>query len=163
VCATAPLVRGDATYLVTGGTGALGLQVAGWLARMGARHLVLVSRSGLPAPEARVQEWRSNGIEVVVHRADVARRDDVAALMTAIEGMPPLRGVIHAAGVLADAALVNLTPERLHAVLAPKATAAWHLHELTRQAPLDFFVLFSSLASVTGSPARATTRRRTPV
>jgi acyl transferase domain-containing protein/NADPH:quinone reductase-like Zn-dependent oxidoreductase/acyl carrier protein len=149
------LIRGDATYLVTGGTGALGLQVAGWLVRRGARHIALVSRNGAPhAASASLREWRDKGVEVRILTADVSRRDQMERVFSSLAEMPPLRGVVHAAGILSDATLLNLTPERFQAVWAPKAAGAWNLHELTLQSPLKFFILFSSLASITGSPGQ---------
>jgi len=146
-------VRPDATYLVTGGLGALGLVVAEWLVEQGARHLALVGRS---APSAAAQtvldRLMAAGAQVAVHRADVSRRDDLARVLTAIDGsMPPLRGVIHLAAVLDDGVLLQQTVDRFHKVLASKAEGAWHLHTLTRERQLDWFVLFSSISAIFGS------------
>jgi acyl carrier protein len=91
----------------------------------------------------------------MVAQADVARKEQVAGVLASIdEALPPLRGIIHAAGVLDDGLLLNLDRERLAAVMAPKVEGAWNLHALTLNRPLDFFVLFSSVASVLGSPGQ---------
>jgi NAD(P)-dependent dehydrogenase (short-subunit alcohol dehydrogenase family)/acyl carrier protein len=151
------VVRGDATYMLTGGLGGLGLRTARWLVDRGARSLVLVGRSA-PSPEARaaVGEMEALGARVVARQADVSRREDVSRLIAemASDG-PPLRGVIHAAGVLDDGALLGTTWPRMVPVLAAKAGGAWHLDRATRDLPLDFFVMYSSVASVFGSPGQA--------
>jgi acyl transferase domain-containing protein len=155
--APADLVRGDATYLVTGGTGALGLLVARWLVDRGARHLLLISRRGAgDIAERKLRELRDAGVQVRVAPADVS--DDVIVgqvLSDAAASMPPLAGVVHAAGVLDDATLRTLDANRLLAVLQPKVAGAWTLHMLTACLPLDFFVMFSSFAGVLGSPGQA--------
>src|SRR5262249_21952592 len=131
--------RAEATYLVTGGLGALGLRVARWLSERGARHLVLAGRRGVTgAAEAAVEELRQGGVHVLVVRADVAVAEDVERLLKEIgERMPPLRGVVHAAGVLDDGVLLQQSWERFEKVLAPKVAGAWNLHRLTREMPLD--------------------------
>jgi len=150
-------LRSDATYLITGGHGGLGIAVARWLVEKGARHLVLLSRSGASAAgEALASELAPQGATVRTVRADVSAETDVARALAEIrDAMPPLRGVIHAAGVLDDHLLVNLNAETFHRVLAPKVLGAWNLHTLTSGLPLDFFILFSSVASVLGSPGQA--------
>ncbi|MEZ0362621.1 SDR family NAD(P)-dependent oxidoreductase [Mycobacterium sp. pUA109] len=150
-------IRADGSYLITGGLGALGLQLAGWLVEHGARHLVLMGRSGASeSAQATVQQLRAHGADVHLVRGDVTRAQDVAAALDRIAAsMPPLRGVLHAAGTVDDALVAYLDERQLRGVLAPKVKGAWHLHALTRDAPLDFFVLFSSAASVLGSPGAA--------
>jgi NAD(P)-dependent dehydrogenase (short-subunit alcohol dehydrogenase family)/aryl carrier-like protein len=146
-------VSADATYLVTGGLTGFGLAAAQWLLQQGARHLVLASRRGLDTPgaEAEVAVMQQSGAEIVVHQTDVSDSAQVAGMIQRIEQtMPPLRGVVHAAMVLDDCQLLNLTPERWHRVQAPKATGAWNLHLQTQHLPLDFFVCFSSMSSVFG-------------
>lgn len=142
-------LRGDRTYLVTGGTGGMGLKVARWLGEKGARHLVLTGRSGatrVPADELAAVE--ASGARVTVRAADAANPQQMRAVFTEIEqAMPPLAGVIHVAGIFDDRVLMGHDWARFEKVLAPKVRGGWVLHELTRDLPLDFFVLFSSGAS----------------
>ncbi|MFC9249733.1 type I polyketide synthase, partial [Streptomyces sp. NPDC057136] len=148
----------DGTVLITGGTGSLGALVARHLvAEHGVRQLVLTSRRGLDAPgavELRA-ELAGLGAEVTVAACDVSDREALAALLASVPVEHPLTGVVHAAGVLDDSLLVSLTPERVDAVFRPKADAAWHLHELTRDLGLRAFVLFSSAAGVLGNLGQA--------
>jgi short-subunit dehydrogenase/acyl carrier protein len=144
----------QATYLITGGLGSLGLQVAEWLVSRGARHLVLMGRRGAAATVAQeaVRRWQEAGVYVRVARADIARVHELQSVLTEIQAsMPPLRGVIHAAGILDDGILMQQQWARFAAVLAPKIAGAWNLHVLTQELQLDYFVLFSSAASVLGS------------
>ena len=144
------------TYLISGGAGGLGLAVAQWLVERGARYLVLMGRSGASAvAQAAIDAMTETGAAVQVVKADVAQAEQVAQVLDEIrESMPPLRGIIHAAGVLDDGILLQLTPERFRKVMAPKIDGAWNLHQLTLDDPLDYFVLFSSGASVLGSPGQ---------
>ncbi|WSK84176.1 type I polyketide synthase [Amycolatopsis sp. NBC_01286] len=139
------------TVLVTGGTGALGGQVAEWLAANGAEHLVLTSRSGATAPGA--EELRAKltalGVEVTIAACDVADRDALAALLDGLD----LTAVVHTAGVLDDGVISALTDDRFDDVLRPKLDAALALHELTGD--LDAFVLFSSFAGTVGHAGQA--------
>src|SRR5262249_484460 len=103
-------IRGEATYLITGGLGGLGLAVAERMVRRGARHLVFAGGSA-PSTEATVtiEQLRSAGAQIVVSRTDISRKDEVAKLLAEIDsGLPPLRGVIHSAGVLHDGVLTGL-------------------------------------------------------
>ncbi|WP_210584801.1 type I polyketide synthase [Streptomyces sp. GESEQ-35] len=141
----------DGTVLITGGTGALGAELARHLvASYGVRHLLLTGRRGPQAPGA--DELRSAleelGAEVRIVSCDVTDRAALADAVRSCE--PPLAAVVHAAGVLDDGVLPALTPERMAAVLRPKADAAWHLHELTRNLDLSAFVLFSSASGLLG-------------
>jgi len=149
-------VRQSGTYLITGGLGGLGLLVARWLVQRGARFLALAGRSK-PTPQANtaLEELRQSGVTVRVFQADVSRADSVTRMFNELDhGMPPLRGVIHAAAVLDDGMLVEMGRERFETVLAPKVKGAQHLDRLTRNRRLDWFVLFSSVASVLGSPGQ---------
>ncbi|MFZ5542945.1 MAG: SDR family NAD(P)-dependent oxidoreductase [Pseudomonadota bacterium] len=150
-------IRPDASYLVTGGLRGLGWLAARWLADEGARSLVLVGRSA-PDGETAVAlaALQAAGVQVRVVQADVGRPEGIAAIAAALDGAPSLAGVVHCAGVLDDGMLDRQTPERFAGVMAPKADAAWRLHRLLQQrkAKPDFFVLYSSLSAVFGSPGQ---------
>ncbi|HEX4036861.1 MAG TPA: type I polyketide synthase [Acidobacteriaceae bacterium] len=154
---SASAIRGDRTYLITGGLGAIGLRCAEWLASKGARNVLVVGRHG-PKSEAEkvIAELRELGVRVEVRSVDVADAGQVGALLEEIEGtMPALAGIFHAAGVLDDGIFLEQTADRVANVLAAKARGAWNLHHLTCGQPLDIFVLFSSIASLTGSPGQS--------
>jgi myxalamid-type polyketide synthase MxaB len=143
-------VRGDGAYLITGGLGGLGLAAARHLAEQGAGRLLLIGRRS-PSPEAEssIAAIRAAGTDVDILSADAA---DQAAVAVALRSSPlPLRGVIHAAGILDDAVLENQSSDRLARALHPKADAAWALHRLTRDSELDFFVCYASMASAVGA------------
>ncbi|MEU9360174.1 type I polyketide synthase [Streptomyces sp. NPDC048301] len=150
-------LRSDASYLVSGGLGALGLSLAEYLADHGARSLVLLGRSApTDAALARIEALRVRGTDVATYAVDVADRDGLAVVLDKVRGeLPQLRGVFHAAGVLDDAVVANLTGAQLDRVLAPKVDGARHLDDLTRDDPLDLFVLFSSVAGLVGNPGQA--------
>jgi NADPH:quinone reductase-like Zn-dependent oxidoreductase/acyl carrier protein len=148
-----PLVRTDGTYLVTGGLGGLGLTVARWLAAQGAGQLVLAGRNQpTPSAQTTIRELEAMGTYITVAQVDVAEAQAVAQLIAHIqESDSPLRGVIHAAGVLDDALTVNMNTEKFQHATRPKINGAWNLHKATLDCPLDFFVMFSSVASVLGT------------
>ncbi|WP_234365575.1 type I polyketide synthase, partial [Streptomyces sp. RTd22] len=150
--------RERGTVLVTGGTGGLGAVVARHLVVVhGVRDLLLLSRRGVGAPGA--QELRDElaglGARVTIAACDVSDRAALAGVLDAVPEDAPLTGVVHAAGVLDDGVVADLTPERLARVLAAKAESAVHLHELTVDRDLDAFVLFSSFAGVVGSAGQS--------
>jgi myxalamid-type polyketide synthase MxaB len=151
---TGSQVRPDGAYLITGGHGGLGLEVARWLIEQGATHLILVGRTApRRTAQTAIQAWQQQ-VTVEVVQADVADRDQLAALL-ASPSCNSLRGIIHAAGLLDDGILLQQTWERFAAMMAPKVQGAWNLHKLTQHRPLDFLVLFSSAASVIGSAGQA--------
>ncbi len=150
-------VRADASYLITGGTGDLGLLVARWLIEQGAQRLILVSRNG-GDDKARhlIESLHQTGAHVLVQKVDVCNIDALGAVIdSCTSGAFPLRGIVHAAGVLEDGALYHQTRDKFHRVLAPKVEGAWNLHRLTQNLALDFFTLFSSSASLLGTPGQA--------
>lgn len=152
--APSSLLSPEGAYLVTGGLGGFGLQVARWLVDKGARYLILLSRRGEGSAEARevLVALRARGVVVHAVAADVAQRGDVERVLTEIRAtMPPLRGVVHSAAVLDDKPLAELDRGSLERVMAAKAQGAWNLHLQTREEPLDFFILFSSISSLIGN------------
>jgi NAD(P)-dependent dehydrogenase (short-subunit alcohol dehydrogenase family)/acyl carrier protein len=148
----------EGTVLITGATGTLGRLMARHLAtEHGAKHLLLVGRRGADAPgmPELTGELEELGASVTVAACDVADRDAVAALLAQIPAEHPLTTVLHAAGVLSDGVLGQLTPERFDTVLRPKTDAALVLHELTADLDLAHFVLFSSISGVIGNAGQA--------
>lgn len=162
-------IRADATYLITGGFGGLGLEVAHRLAERGARHLLLVGRTPLPPREewgtvdpdsrigqriAAVQRIESLGALVHVAYADMADAETLSSIINEYitEGWPTIRGVIHAAGVMQYQPLGEHTIADMRAIYAPKVSGSWLLHTLLANHPLDFFVLFSSVSALLSSP-----------
>nr|WP_062339553.1 type I polyketide synthase [Herbidospora sakaeratensis] len=149
VVLTMPTRDQGGTVLVTGASGALGGLVARHLT---ADRLVLLSRQGPVGTGALAAQLATQGVDVEVCAVDVADRDPLAAV---VAGIPDLRGVVHAAGILDDGLIASLTPTALDAVMRPKVDGAWHLHELTRHLDLDRFVLFSSIAGIWGNPGQS--------
>ena len=160
-----PRVRPDGTYLISGGMGGLGLLYARWLVERGARRLVLTGRTALPpraewgtlapgtsaaARVAAVRELEALGASVRVAAFDAADGAGLDALLAELrsEGWMPVRGVLHAAGVSQPRLLLNLSARELTSTLMPKLAGGWLLHERLREEPLDFFVLFSSVAGL---------------
>ncbi|GAA2247523.1 hypothetical protein GCM10010232_38440 [Streptomyces amakusaensis] len=145
------------TVLVTGGTGALGASVARWLAERGASHLLLTSRHGAQAPGADelLAELRALGAEATVARCDVADRDAVAELLAAVPADRPLLGVVHAAGVAQSNPVATTRLTDIAEITEGKALGAAHLDRLTRDADLELFVVFSSIAATWGSGGQA--------
>jgi myxalamid-type polyketide synthase MxaE and MxaD len=146
----------DRSILITGGFGALGLETARMLVSQGTRHLILAGRAGSAGKERALSELEAAGAHVLAVRADVSSASDVARMFQEIaEKMPPLGGVIHAAGVLDDGVVAQQSLRRLRKAMDPKVLGAWNLHQHTRDLPLDFFIEFSSAASLVGSPGQA--------
>ena len=147
----------DGCYLITGGLGKLGRQAGRWLAEKNAKQLVFVSRR---EPDEQTREFldsiNQTGCQSIVHSCDISQRDEVENLFQRFgNDLHPLSGVIHAAGVLDDGLIESQTAERFERVLKPKIVAAKLLDELTRELELDLFVLYSSAASVLGSPGQS--------
>ena len=163
--------RADCSYLITGGLGELGLSVARWMVEQGARRLILMGRTKLP-PRARwnsveaesrlahqiaaIRELEALGASVHLAAVDVADEGQLTAYLDEFraEGWPPIRGVVHAAGVLQDGLLVQLDAAAMDSVLRPKMIGGWLLDRLLKDVPLDFFVLFSSAGSLLGQPGQ---------
>jgi len=163
--------RSDGSYLITGGLGDLGLKVARWMVAQGARRLILLGRTQLPPRSswgslevdshlarqvAAIRELEESGASVHLVSADVADEKQMSAFVDQFqaEGWPPIRGVVHAAGVLQDGLLLQLDASAMNKVLRPKMVGGWLLHRLLREAPLDFFVVFSSAGSLIGQPGQ---------
>ncbi|HZN92695.1 MAG TPA: beta-ketoacyl reductase, partial [Myxococcales bacterium] len=164
-----PAFSPGAAYLVTGGLGGLGLKVAGWMADRGARHLVLMTRTGVPerrrwrelppessvaAAAAAIQALEARGVHVTVEAMDLSDGPGLARWLETYraEERPPLRGVVHAAGVLEPAPVLEVSPDRLRRHLCPKLGGALVLEQVLADQPLDFFVLFSSASALVASP-----------
>jgi acyl transferase domain-containing protein/surfactin synthase thioesterase subunit/NADPH-dependent curcumin reductase CurA/NAD(P)-dependent dehydrogenase (short-subunit alcohol dehydrogenase family)/acyl carrier protein len=150
-------LRANAAYLVTGGLGGFGFQLALWLAEHGAGHLVLLGRRGKETPGARAAEERllALGASVQIEACDVADAEQLRAVLARVPAEKPLRGIFHAAAVLDDALLKNLELTRYQKTFAAKALGAWNLHQQTQANSLDYFMCFSSMASVLGNQGSA--------
>jgi NAD(P)-dependent dehydrogenase (short-subunit alcohol dehydrogenase family) len=147
----------DGTYLVTGGLGGFGLRTAQWLVERGARHLVLISRSGPASAEAKaaLEAFAQQGVQVCARACDVTDRAALRALLVEIGiTLPPLKGIVHAATVIEDGLIRSMNRDQIRRVLRPKVLGAYLLHELTRTMPLDFFILFSSATTLFGNPGQ---------
>ncbi len=148
-------IHPDSTYLITGGLNGLGFLAAQWLVQRGARHLLLAGRSSLGPEAARsVKQMEEAGARIHAAQVDISTKRGIETLFAQAKNMPPLKGVIHCAAVLDDSVLAKQEWARFQKVMAPKAVGAWRLHTQTRLMNLDFFVMFSSAASIFGSPGQ---------
>ena len=164
-------LRTDGSYLITGGLGDLGLVVARWMVERGARRLILLGRTKFPQRSSwsavetgtrlahqigAIRELEAMGASIHLAPVDVADEEQLGTFLNefSAEGWPPIRGVVHAAGVLQDGLLTQLDQAALTTVLRPKVMGGWLLHRLLADAPLDFFVLFSSAGSLLGQPGQ---------
>jgi acyl transferase domain-containing protein/thioesterase domain-containing protein len=150
-------IRTGSTYLITGGFGGLGRSVATWLADQGGQSIVLVGRRP-PNLESNkfVEGLRLRGLAVMTAAVDVSDLNGMENLFAQIDrDLPPLCGIIHAAGILDDSTLLGMNSAQLLAVFMPKVHGAWNLHRLTEKRPLDFFIMFSSTSGLWGSPGQA--------
>ncbi len=146
----------EATYLITGGLGALGLQIAEWMVSKGAKYLVFINRhqASLQA-QKKIENLETAGASIYLFFGDISIEADIINILDQIHrSLPPLRGVIHAAGIVDDGVLQHISWQRFTQVMAPKVKGAWYLHQLTQNLSLDFFVCFSSMASLLGSPGQ---------
>jgi NADPH:quinone reductase-like Zn-dependent oxidoreductase/NAD(P)-dependent dehydrogenase (short-subunit alcohol dehydrogenase family)/acyl carrier protein len=148
-------IREAGTYVISGGFGGFGGEVARWLVRNGARNLALLGRRGLTDPYAKafVEQLQELGVRIVAPPCDIADPEQLSAAFDLIAAtLPPVAGVIHSAAVLADTPLLSLTGHDFRRVMLPKALGGWNLHNATRNLPVDFFVLFSSsISSLVGN------------
>lgn len=147
--------RSDRSYLIAGGASGFGLEIARWMADRGARHLVLLSRSGPKSDEdwAAVSKIRSQGVQVLLEQGDISDRSAIDRLVERVRiELPPLSGVVHGAAILDDASIPTMDMARFQRVFSPKAQGAWNLHEATLASgvDLDFFLMLSSISSVLG-------------
>ncbi|KAH7118621.1 polyketide synthase [Dactylonectria estremocensis] len=150
-----PFIRKDGAVLITGGLGDLGSRVARWLVTMhGIHDLVLTSRRGIKTPgaEALVAELAELGANTTVFSCNMAQLESVKSVIAVFNNNRPLRGVVHAAGVVDGGVISSLTPERCVSTFAPKVDGAWNLHQLTLDMDLDVFMMFSSISGVMGLP-----------
>lgn len=148
----------EASYLVTGGLSGFGLKTAAWLAEQGAKTLILLSRSGQAPTEdqAALLALQAQGICLVSYACDVSDAVALAKVLTEVQAkLPPLAGIIHAAMVLDDLIVRNMTADSFRKVLAPKMLGAWNLHQLTAGLDLEFLVLYSSITTYLGNPGQA--------
>lgn len=148
---------GNSTWIVTGGLSGFGLATARHLAQRGVKHLVLVGRGSAQSPntELIIAEFAALGVQADAKVCDMADRAAVHALVAYVrKNLPPLKGVVHAAAVFDDRILDKLEMHSLEAVLGPKLSGAWHLHEATLDVPLEYFVLYSSISTVLGNPGQ---------
>lgn len=147
----------DASYLITGGLGGLGLALARRMAQRGARHLILAGRSAANlAALDTIAEIEQLGVHCHVAALDVADPLQLSQLLDQVQQqMPPIRGVMHAAGTLDNGLLIQLQAAQFHSVARAKILGGWNLHQQLQAQPLDFFVMFSSLAAAIGSPGQS--------
>jgi acyl transferase domain-containing protein/NADPH:quinone reductase-like Zn-dependent oxidoreductase/acyl carrier protein len=151
------IIKKGATYLVTGGTRGLGLEIARWLSGKGASHIVLISRSGAKSPgvQQAIVQMERQGTQVYAAAVDIAAEEKVKQLIDHMkEIMPPLTGIFHGAAVLDDGFLEDMDNHRFTQVMMPKVAGVLHLHKYTRDLPLDFFISFSSVSSIIGNPGQ---------
>ncbi|KAF2797876.1 hypothetical protein K505DRAFT_405502 [Melanomma pulvis-pyrius CBS 109.77] len=152
------LLRSDATYILIGGTGGLGRSIARWMLGRGAKHIVLLSRSGSVKGKAKEQidELNAAGANIVVRRCNVADKPDVESLVsTGLTDLPPVRGLIHGAMVLHDVLFEKMAYDQYASVIESKVQGAWNFHHALESIPLDFFVVISSAAGAVGNRGQA--------
>lgn len=151
------LALAQGVYLVVGGVGGFGLAAADWLAMHGATRVALCTRRGVIDDETRaaIDQWKAAGVEASVYACDVCDETQLAKLLRELRSLGPLKGIVHAAMVLEDGLISNLTRDRNRAVIEVKADGASNLDRLTRSDELDMFLLFSSATTMIGNPGQA--------
>ena len=150
---TTTIARADASYLITGGLGGLGLNILSWLANKGAKHIILTSRSKMnKIAEELITRIIKQGVKVEVVQADISEYKDAKQVMSRCTN---IKGVIHAAGIIEDGLLSTQSKGSFARVMAAKVDGTWHLHNLTKELDLDYFVCFSSVASLLGSAGQS--------
>jgi len=149
-------IKSNASYLIIGGTGGFGLSTAEWLHEKGAQNIHLVGRTGLKkhADTTIIERMKSNGCNVTVHLCDVSKLDEVKCLIEKVDSQTPLKGVFNSAMVLGDELLTGLTQELIEKVMKPKVLGSWNLHISTKNLKLDYFIMYSSVASMFGTPGQ---------
>ena len=146
----------QASYLITGGLGGLGLEAGRWLMSKGAKHLILIGRSAPSAKiEQQINQFQNAGTSVSVILTDINDQQRLKTLLASFTANAPIKGIIHAAGVVEDATLLQQTPAHFEKVMTPKLSGSWNLHQLSLDMPLDFFILFSSMTSMLGGLGQA--------
>ncbi|BCR93085.1 type I polyketide synthase [Aspergillus luchuensis] len=152
------LLSPDATYVIVGGTGGIGQSITRRMVQRGARHVVLLSRSGTTteAMQKVISECHAVGVSIYIRKCDASEVSHVEEMATELQKeLPPVKGVIHAAMVLKDILFEQMTFSDWDAVLRPKVSAAWNLHNAFLHQPLDFFVMLSSVAGIVGNRGQA--------
>jgi NADP-dependent 3-hydroxy acid dehydrogenase YdfG/acyl carrier protein len=147
----------NATYLITGGLGSLGLHTTKWMIENGARNLLLIGRTKPSSDTIQaLDKLRQIGVHIAIMQADVCNSEEMKKIVEQIDRtMTPLKGIIHAAGTSAHTLIRDINYSDLKALTAPKIIGAWNLHQLTKDMQLDFFVNYSSISSVWGSAGQA--------
>ncbi|MCG8337755.1 MAG: thioester reductase domain-containing protein, partial [Proteobacteria bacterium] len=151
--ATNPEIDRSGTYIVAGGLGGFGIEVAKWLVNSGAKYLILIGRSGVHTQDVKdtLEEMEQQGVTLAIIEADITKKNELnTALNNCFEHFPPVKGVIHSAMVLDIAIIEEMTKSRFTKVTDPKILGSWNLYELTRHFELDFFMAFSSVNSILG-------------
>jgi acyl transferase domain-containing protein/NADP-dependent 3-hydroxy acid dehydrogenase YdfG/acyl carrier protein len=152
-------VDAEAAYVISGGFGGFGIAVAGYFVARGARHIVLIGRSGATSEAARQQiaAWRVQGVAIREALVDITNAEGVDRLLAEVSAERAIKGLIHTAGIVNDARISDMTADQLASVMRPKVQGAWNLHvsSVRRELPLDYFVLFSSVASLVGNGGQA--------
>ena len=153
----AKAIEGDGCHIVVGGIGGFGLAAADWLVSRGARRIALVTRRGKPDGETleAINRWKSSGVNASLHACDVSNENSVFDLLQTLRMAGPISGVIHAAMVLDDGLMQNLSEARFTSVVDVKAKGADNLDKATREDKLDYFLLFSSATTLVGNPGQA--------